>query len=105
VLLRGCTENKKRTDLFLKLYNIQMIPITLYNATGNGVIEQGYRPITDASSNLTASSAKPKEMCIDHLPVVLCADGITIRGVPGYLPFHLMFSHGAVLQIERENVP
>jgi len=43
----------------------------MYHAGANGVIEQGYRPIPDVLSKLTACSDKITEMSIDNLLAVL----------------------------------
>lgn len=103
VVVDGGSENKKWTDLLFKRHNIRKVTVTPNHGTADVVIKQGHRPIADAVSKLTACSDELKEMWIVHLPAVLWADGITVRGTTHYSPLRLMFGENAVLPKQLEN--
>lgn len=99
VVLDGGPENRKHTEYFTQKYGIKRVLASAYHPQGNGMIERGHKPITDALSKMTSGGIQP---WVPLLHAVLFADRVSTRVSTGQSPFYLSYGSEAILPVEMD---
>jgi hypothetical protein len=97
LVIDGGPENKAHVAEFVRRYGIRRVQVSAYHPQGNGMIERGHRPITEALARMTKGGSKG---WVKALPAVLLADRTTIHGPTGETPFFMLYGREAILPIE-----
>jgi Integrase zinc binding domain len=95
VMDRG-TENLNLTKELLEDYRIQHTLISAYHPQSNGLVERGHDSIVNS---LAKYSKKPNEW-VQHLPLALWADRVSVRRSMGYSAFELLYGRDCLLPIQ-----
>ena len=88
IVMDGGSENLDLTAALIEHYKIRGIVISPYHPQTNGLVERGHEPIVNA---LAKYSKQNSGDWVDHLPLALWADRVSVRRSTGYMAFELVY--------------
>jgi hypothetical protein len=92
----GGSENLSLTEDLLQHYRIQQTIVSPYHPQANGLVERGH----DSMVNSLAKYSKRPGDWVEHLPLALWADRISVRRSTGYSAFELVYGRDCILPVE-----
>ena len=96
IVLDGGKENLDLTKDLLEHYRIKRLDISAYHPQSNGLVERGHSSVVNS---LAKYSKKPGDW-VEHLPLALWADRVSVRRTTGYSAFELVYGRECLLPVE-----
>ena len=93
----GSSENLDLTAALIEHYKIHGIVISPYHPQMNGLVKHSHELIVNA---LAKYSKQNSGDWVDHLPLALWADRVSVRRSTGYTAFELVYRRDCILPIE-----
>jgi hypothetical protein len=96
IVLDGGSENLDLTRDLLEHYRIKRLDISSYHPQSNGLVEYGHSSIV----NSLAKYSKQSGDWVEHLPLVLWADRVSVCRPTGYSVFESVYGCECLLPVE-----